>query len=201
MVEETKETVSTEGQNPDATPEVKMEEDMTEEELKELNDAEEFISKFSEEDFQDTEKVEKLEAALKSAKTTVAQKKHFRELLKKAKDENPEATVTTEKKEIKVEGIDPAVSTEFRLDHPELSKVQAKKVLEHAGAYKIDPEMALADPLMQKYIEGTNTREDVDDASPTPAVTGGGEIGTKDWSKATQAEMDAQRNKMMYPNG
>jgi len=54
---------------------------------------------------------------------------------------------------------------------------------------------------MESFVKNANAQEDVDEASPAPGSPGSGEIAEKDWSNATSEEMDAERNKMMYPNG
>lgn len=191
-------------------PVVKPEEEMTEDELKVLHEAEDFISNFDPADLADPEKAAELEEKLKSAKTTVAQKRHYRDQVTKLKG-TPAPTAPTgptapaapapEKKTEEVKGIDPNVATEFRLDHPELSKEQAKKILQHAAAYQITPEEALKDPLMVQYVQSTTNNEDAEDASPAPANQPGGSIAERDWSNATPKEMEAARNKMLYPNG
>lgn len=193
-----------EGQNPPA-PEVKTEDQMTTEELTALHADEDFIANFTEDDKKDPEKVTALnEAILRSAQTTVHQKRHYRELAKAEKppkkDETP-APKPTEKDKKDEKKVDPQVATDFRLDHPELSKAQQLKVIAHAGAYGIGPEDALKDPLMVQFIKSTNTAEDVDDASPAPGRRAGGAIGDRDWSNATPAEMDAARAKILHPNG
>lgn len=198
MAEETTEVQNT-------APAAKPEEEMTADELKALHDDEDFIANFSEEDKKDPEKVTQLnEAILRSAQTTVHQKRHYRELAK-GKPATPAAPVTpapkpTEQDKKDEKKVDPQVATDFRLDHPELSKVQQLKVIAHAGAYNITPEEALKDPLMVQYIQSTNTQEDVEDASPAPKQGAGSGIGDRDWSNATPAEMEAARNKMLYPD-
>lgn len=180
---------------------------MTEEELKALHEDEAFIENFDPKDLNDPDKSAELEKRLASAKTTIHQKRHYRDLAKAGKPGKPAnaapaakpnpAPVAAEDKK----GIDPQVATDFRLDHPELTKEQQKKVIAHAEAYKITPEDALKDPLMQKYIESTTAKEDVEDASPAPGRRSGTSIGERDWSGATPAEMEAARQKMLYPNG
>ena len=188
---------------------------MTEEELTALHADEDFIANFKEEDKADEEKVTKLnEALLRTAQTTIHQKRHYRgkvqELTKPADPAAPAAAApatpaepakptTQDKKDEKL--VDPNVATNFRLDHPELSKDQQLKVLAHAGAYGIDPEKALEDPLMKSYIASTNTQEDVEGASPAPATPGGAGVADRDWSTASPEEVEAARNKILYGQG
>lgn len=202
------EDTQTPGQNPDpAVPEVKSEEDMTEDELKALHEDEDFIANFSEDDKQDPEKVTQLnEAILRSAQTTIHQKRHYRgkaEAAAKPATPAPAApaaapTAQDKKDEKKV---DPQVATDFRIDHPELTKEQQLKVIAHAGAYGTTPEEALKDPIIAGYIKGSQTAEDVENASLAPGNHSQGAIADRDWSNATPEEMEKERNKMLYPNG
>lgn len=187
------------GQNP--APVAKPEEEMTAEELTALHADEDFIAKFSEEDKADPEKVAQLnEAILRSAQTTVHQKRHYRELAKAGKGEpaKKEEPVVTKQDKVDEKKVDPQIATDFRIDHPELTKEQQLKVIAHAGAYSISPEEALKDPLMQGYIKNSTAQEDVEDASPSPTRKSGSGIADKDWSTASPAEMEAARNKMLY---
>ncbi|MCK4829391.1 hypothetical protein KA005_77420, partial [bacterium] len=191
-----------EGQNPTpeeeaaaatAAAETKGEEDMTEDELTALHADEDFIANFKDEDHNDPEKVTKLQEALKSAKTTIAQKKHYRgkyQAATKPPVEKKPAPKPTEKDSKDEKKVDPQVATEFRLDHPELSKEQQLKVIAHAGAYGNTPEEALKDPLMQGYIKSGQAKEDVEDASVSPARKAGTGIADRDWSTATPAEIE-----------
>jgi len=198
----------TDGQNQNAD-DFKSEDEMTEEELTALHESEDFIANFQPEDTEDADKAAELLEKLASAKTTIAQKKHYREKFNELNEKStPAPTGSTgpaapadEKKTDEVKRVDPQVATDFRLDHPELSKEVAKKVIEHAAAYGNSPEEALKDPLMESFVKNANAQEDVDEASPAPGSPGSGEIAEKDWSNATSEEMDAERNKMMYPNG
>lgn len=196
---------SNEDQGQTPAPVAKPEEEMTTDELAALHADEDFIANFKEEDKNDADKVIQLnEAILRSAQTTVHQKRHYRELAKAGKPAAAAAPTTpapkpTAEEKADEKKVDPQIATDFRLDHPELSKAQQMKVLAHAGAYGILPEQALADPLMVQYIQSTNTKEDVEDASPAPKQGAGSGIGDRDWSNATPAEMEAARNKMLYP--
>lgn len=188
------------GQTP--APVAKPEEEMTDDELSALHADEDFIANFSEDDKNDPEKVTALnEAILRSAQTTVHQKRHYRELAKAGKT-TPPAPVTpaapTAKDKADEKKVDPQIATDFRLDHPELTKEQQLKVIAHAGAYGIPPEDALKDPLMQSYIKSSQVQEDVEDASPSPSRKAGAGIADRDWSNATPAEMEAARNKMLF---
>ena len=190
---------------------VKPEEEMTAEELAALTADEDFIANFKDEDKSDPEKVTKLnEAILRSAQTTVHQKRHYREALKKAKEGpkpgTPEAapegatgptgaTGPAPKEEVK--GIDPVVALTFRQDHPELSKEAAKVVLEHAAKTGDDPEEALKSPMVKSYLKSLVDAADLEGASPAPSNRSGSGIADKDWSTATPEEIAAERNRVM----
>lgn len=182
-------------------------EDLTQEQLAEIEESEKFILDFKDEDYDDPDKVEELKKHHARAKTTIHQKRHFRDKV---------GTLTTEIETLKKgpkpaakkpEGgapeagasIDATVALEFRQDHPELSKEVAKEVVAHAKAYNITPEEALAKPFMQAYIKSLNKEEDIDEASPASKNRGGAGSGIekKDWSNASQAEIEEQRRKMM----
>ena len=77
-----------------------------------------------------------------------------------------------------------------------LTQERLKEVLDYAGVKKISPEEALKKPVIQQYIKSLKTQEDVEGASIPPKNKGttGGE--KKDWSNASQADIDAQRNKI-----
>ena len=201
-----------EGQNP--TPEEvaaaeaadkQLEENMTEEELTALHADEDFIANFSEDDKQNPEKVAELnEAILRSAQTTIHQKKHFRgkaEAAAKPATPTAPAQKPTEQEKKDEKKVDPQVATDFRIDHPELSKEQQLKVIAHAGAYGTLPEDALKDPMIVSYIKSSQTAEDVEAASMAPGHQAGSAIADKNWDNATPQEIEAQRNKMLYPNG
>ena len=189
------------------TPEVKLEETMTPEELQAQTENEEFILNFSEEDSNDPDKVEKLQSLLKDAQTTIHQKRHYRtkfeEASKNAKPLGSETTPPEKKEEPKgtpaspENGIDPVKKIEFRQDHPELSKEVVTEILDYAGAKKISPEEALKSSLIQTLIEKSHRQADVDDASIAPNRAPASDLGKKDWSNATQAEVEARRNQIL----
>lgn len=191
---------------------VKMEEDMSPEELKELNEAEDFITNFKEEDLDDPDKVEDLTKKLKAAQTTIHQKRHYREKFQEAdkalkekdpKEKKPVNPPEPTGKEGKPAGetenkVDPYIALEFRQDHPELSKAAVKEIIDYAGLKKISPEEALKLPVMKSLIKDLENTEDIEGASIVPGRKGASGGGGKDWSSATQAEIDAERNRIQY---
>lgn len=187
---------------------IKTEEEMTTDELKALHDAEDFIINFKEEDKEDPEKVERLDQALKNAKTTIHQKNHYRakytEATKKAGEAAASATPVAPAKpadESKRKELDAIAVLTFKQDHPELTREQANEILEHASAYGISAEKALEKPMIKKWIKDSNNSSDVEDGTPQPARRAGGSIAEKDWTNASKEEMDAARARIMHPNG
>jgi len=189
------------GQNP-AEVTVQTEAEMTTEQLTALTEAEDFIANFKDEDLVDPVKSAELAEKLKSAKTTIAQKRHYRDKLAEATKVVPPVVTppkpadTAEKKE-----IPSADRVEFRQDHPEFSKEVVKVIADHATAYGVTLDEALKNPVIQKYVKDVAVAEDVEDASVTPARHPGGNTADRDWSSASPAEMEAARNKMLFPNG
>lgn len=194
------------------TPEVKMDSELSPEELTAQTENEDFILNFSEEDSQDPDKVEKLNELLKDAKTTIHQKRHYRSKFEEATKPpetpevpKPEVPKTPETPAVPAtpvtpeDGVDPVKKITFRQDHPELPKEVAEQIFAHADAYKIDPEEALKSDLIQNYIENTKNSADVVDASIPPGGAPGSEVGKKDWSTASQTDVEAQRNKILNP--
>lgn len=185
-------------------------EKLTPEQIAEIEQSEEFLLGFKDEDFQDADKVAELQKHLDRAKTTVHQKRHFREKvatltqdLEKAKGGNgsqppkpkpgEEAQAVADTKA----GVDPIVALTFRQDHPELSKEVANEVIKHAGAYGITPEEALAAPIIKSYVEKQTNKEDVEDASIGESRNKGSGTEKRDWSGASESDVEAQRRRIM----
>lgn len=184
-------------------PEFKTEEEMTPEELKAQQENEDFLLGLTDEDLTDPDKQEEIQKRLKDAQTTIHQKRHFRDKLEEIKKATPPANKEEKKPEKKADGandagIDPYVALEFRQDHPELTREVVKEILDYAGAKKISPEEALTKPLIQKFIKDEQNKQDVDDASLPPGGRGAGSgIEKKDWSTASQADIEKQRNAIL----
>jgi len=180
----------------------KLEEEMTPEELQKQQENEDFLLALTDEDLTDPDKVEEINKRLADAKTTIHQKRHFREKLKAVETPAPEKK--EEKKPVKdapandTSKVDAIVGIEFRQDHPELTKDVVKEILKYAGNSGITPEEALSSPIIQNYIKSEQTKEDVDGASIAPGTKGTGSgIEKKDWSTASQADIEKQRNKIL----
>lgn len=193
-------------QKPGENPQEINVENLTAEQLAEIEESEKFILDFKDEDYNDPDKSEELKKHLATARTTIHQKKHFREKVtnlekelepfKKAPKPNPEKK-PDQNNDSKEDNRTLAV--EFRQDHPELPREVALEVIAHAKAYGITPEEALVTPVIKNYIKSTQKDEDIDEGSPKPKGGGGSITGIekRDWSNATEAEIQAQRNKIM----
>lgn len=181
---------------------------MTQEELTALHEAEDFITNFDESDLIDPDKSAELMEKLKSAKTTIAQKRHYRdkyqEVSKGGKPTHPakpEPVVPPQKTEDQKKEISSSERVEFRQDHPELPKEVVKEISDHASAYGISMEDALKKPIIQKYIKDVQDVEDIEGASVGPTHRPSSGVAEKDWSNASAEEMNQQRLKILHPNG
>lgn len=192
-------------QKPGENPQEINVENLTAEQLAEIEESEKFILDFKDEDLNDPDKSEELKKHLDRTKTTIHQKKHFREKVTnlekelepfkkpKAPEKKPDQNNQPGKED------DRTLAVEFRQDHPELSREVALEVIAHAKAYGITPEEALAKPVIKSYIKSVQKDEDIDEGSPQPKGGGGSITGIekRDWSNATEAEIQAQRNKIL----
>lgn len=186
---------------------VKGEEEMAPEDLKILQESEEFIENFKDEDFEDPDKAEEIRKRLKDAQTTIHQKRHYRDKVKDLAKEletlkKPPEEKKPEKKEEKKEGsdsvhVDPIVALTFRQDHPEVPRAVVQEILDYAGVKQITPEEALKKSFIQTMIKEEKTKEDAEDAGISPTRKGAPEGGKKDWSNASEADVRAQRNKIL----
>lgn len=161
---------------------------------------EEFINGFTEADYEDAEKVEKLKEAHKQLKTTIAQKNHYRDKYnglvkkpdeKKPEEKKPDATPVENKSK-----FDKADILEFQLDH-RLPKEVANTVAKFAEANQLTLEQAMNHEVIKPYVKEKVTSIEIDDASVPPRNRGGSKQPEKDWSKATNAEIVAQRQAIM----
>lgn len=179
------------------TSQVKTEEEMTEEERAALAASEDFITNFKDEDFADEAKVEELKKALADSKTTVHQKRHYREKVGElTKTLSEKEGTTPPKKEEAAAPAAPAPSTamiEFRQDHPGLTREAVKEIFDYAKVKGITEEAALETPIIKAMLKQMDTKEDVEDASVTPTAPSATGIEKRDWSTATPAEIAAQR--------
>lgn len=183
------------------------EDQMTPEARAELQKNEDLIAGFKPEDLKDPAKAEELAKALASAKTTVHQKRHYRDKYTEATKPKPAAPAApvapaagapaapapaADKK-----GIDPIVALTFKQDHPELDRDVANHVIDHAAAYGVTPEEALKNPIVAKFVQGKIDEKAVGDAGIPPKPKASTAPARRDWSTASQAEIDAERNRIL----
>ncbi len=156
---------------------------------------EEFINEFTEDDYEDAEKVEKLKAAHKQLKTTIAQKNHYRskynEVVKKPEEKKNDAAPAENKSK-----FDKADILEFQLDQ-KIPKEVARTVANFAEANGLTLEQAIEHEVMKPYVKAKVDSMEVDDAIVAPRNRGGSKPPEKDWSKASNAEIVAQRQRIM----
>lgn len=189
----------------DNNVQVKPEEEMTEEERTALQESENFILNFKDEDMEDEGKRDALQKALKNAQTTVHQKKHYREkvgeltteLKKYTKDGDGNGNSSTPAPVASPEAPASTAMIEFRQDHPTLTKEAVKEIFAYAAANKTTPDEALKSPVIAAYLKSLDTKADVEDASVEPAAPAGSDIGKRDWSRATPKEIEQQRAAVM----
>lgn len=187
---------------------------LTEDQIKEIDAAEDFILGFKDEDYNDPDKVEELKQAQEKAKTTIHQKRHFREKATKLEGVLGENNIdpTTGKPKVAVKkdgdgkpvaaaeapkGVDPVQVLSFRQDNPTYSKEVVAEISRIAGAFGVSMEEAAVSPTGKAVITTmTNTQSNAD-AGIEPTRKAGAGLEKKDWSNASPAEMDLQRRRIM----
>ena len=187
----------------------KTEEDMSEEERTALAADEDYILGFKQEDYSDPAKVEKLEKAIASARTTIHQKRHYRTKYNEVKGGNNPTPPATEKKPDDKTPVTPPASDDkkksevtnveiidFRQDNPEVSREVAKEILEYAKFKGITTEEAMKSSTIKSLIKSKTTKSEIEDAGVTPKPGAGGNIAEKDWSNASQEDINKERAKM-----
>jgi membrane glycosyltransferase len=173
---------------------------LTPEEEAEQAELEEFINEFTEDDYEDAEKVEKLKAAHKQLKTTIAQKNHYRdkykESVKKPEDKKPEDKKSDAAPAENKSKFDKADILEFQIDQ-KIPKEVARTVASFAEANGLTLEQAIEHDVMKPYVKAKVDSIEVDQATVPPRNRGGSKLPEKDWSKASNADIVAQRQKIM----
>lgn len=177
-------------------------EKLTPEEIQEVEEAEEFINNFNEEDLENAsdEDKDKLKDALKKAKTTINQKRHFRDKLKKLEegDKKPDQPIK-KKSDSDSETITKADETEFRLDTG-FSKDVIKEIADYARSLGITLQQAAEKPAMKALIKEKQDSDEIDNATYGSKKRAGGgthENGNiKDWSTASREDIIKHRNKI-----
>lgn len=187
------------GANQDNQP-IKLDEELSADELKAQQQNEDFIANFKEEDLADEEKSKQLKDALKTAKTTVAQKRHYRTKYQEAT--KPKAAEKPNEQPTKPAASDDSkeVILELRQDNPWMSKETAAEVVRLSKANNESVEATLKRTYVASWLEKEKNAADVESASVTPKRNGGGaadSMGDKDWSNATPEEMEKKRLEIM----
>ncbi len=184
-------------------------ENLSAEQIAEIEASDEFIVNFKDEDYDDPDKVEELRKHVANSKTTINQKRHFRDKVTKLEDQlkgdgsgkppvkkeekpdNGKPPVTEQK------GVDPVQIVTFRQDNPSLSKATVAEISRIAGAFGISMEEAAGTETGKAVIKNLENKESNADASLPPSRKSGTGLEKKDWSNASPAEIDAQRRKIM----
>lgn len=186
------------GENLDNKNQFKSEEEMTPAELQAEKEREELILNFKAEDLQDETKKAALEEALKNSKTTIAQKRHFREKYNELKGAvKPAVETKTEKTETADEGS--SVMLELRQDNPWMTKEVAKEIVATAKSRNESVETTMQRPYIASWLLQIKADLEVENASLAPSKKGGGGSGAteRDWSQASPEDMEKQRIKIM----
>lgn len=184
-------------------------ENLTPEQLAAIEESEDFITSFKEEDYDDPDKVEELRKHVENSKTTIHQKRHFRDKVKtleakltekdtKPKDEEtpkPKPEAKDDKGSVKV--IDPTEILDFRLNNPSLSKESIGEITRLAGALGVSMEEMAGSETGKAVITRIESKNDNSESSIAPSRKGGSGIEKRDWSTASPSEIEAQRNAIL----
>ncbi len=187
--------------------EIKLEEEMTPEELTQLEADEKFILEFKDEDLDNDEKKEQLQKALNNTKSTIAQKKHYRTKFQdlekqvgqhangdgKKKEEKaaPNAADLAEKEETNKR----IAISDLRLDG--FNRDQAVKVYEAAKSMGTSVDKFMQSEVGKAFLEKVKDQGDVEGASFTPKNRTNTPASDKiDWAKATPEQIKAHRTKV-----
>lgn len=189
--------------------EFKNEEEMSAEELAEMQTAEEFVQNWNKENksIKDAteEDIATLEKSVKLVATLSHQKKHFREkvdaLEKKLKDAKPSETKpTTPKEEAPAADVIDEKYVKIELRQEGYSTEQAKKIVDAmkiAGLKTV--EELQSSEIFKPFLEKMKNDDAIEDASfgsgPKPKTPLASD--NFDWSKATPQQIEAHRNKVL----
>lgn len=186
----------------------KTEEEMTDEEREAQKANEDFILNFKDEDMEDDDQRAQLAEALKNARTTVHQKRHYRQKLADYEKKNPSAAAPAQKpSEVKGGSKSQEVDNsrelviELRQDNPWMTKEVAQKIVKQAKANNETIAKTVQDPMVMDWLKKEKAKAQAQDASVAPeqkgAPSGGDGIADRDWSKASFEETLKQHQKMM----
>lgn len=187
----------------------KTEEEMTDEERAAQKANEDFILNFKEEDMEDDDKRNELAEALKNAKTTVYQKRHYRQKLADYEKKNMPLADAPVQKPSEAKGADkPQVADnsrelviELRQDNPWMTKEVAQEVVRQAKANNESVTKTVQRPMVKDWLKKEKASAQAQDASVAPEQKGapseGDTIADRDWSKASFDEVLKQHQKTM----
>lgn len=161
---------------------------------------EDFLLDFKNEDIEDDGKRDQLVEALKNAKTTIAQKRHFREKLRNYEKQEAEKTPVKPGKATPAQEVDNSgqLVLELRQDNPWMSKDAAKEVVRLAKVYGESLSKTVRRPMVADWLKKEKNSRSAEEASIAPKNKGGGSapaapssIAERDWSKASFEELQA----------
>lgn len=186
----------------------KTEEEMTDEEREAQKANEDFILNFKDEDMEDDDQRAQLAEALKNARTTVHQKRHYRQKLADYEKKNVTvATLAQKPSEVKGTSKSQEVDNsrelviELRQDNPWMTKEVAQKIVKQAKVNNETIAKTVQDPMVMDWLKKEKAKVQAQDASVAPeqkgAPSGGDGIADRDWSNASFDETLKQHQKMM----
>lgn len=178
-------------------------ENLSAEQLAVLEEEENFILNFKDEDWEDPEKAKRANALLmKNQKTTISQKRHFRTKAQKLEEQSKNGgqggKENKDKNEKKETGAS-AERLEFRQDHTDIPREAVDEIEKYAKAHNQTMEQALSGSLfLQSFVKQVKEKKKNESAglggnSGRKPNAGGG----KDWSQASPQEIEKERNRIM----
>lgn len=140
-----------------------------------LTDLEKEIHGMKEEDLKDPANAAKVLEAFKNSKSTIAQKKVWRDRATKAgwkkegekPSEKPAKKVEAPKAETNDELLRRLDRNEFRQDHPDIPRRMVDEIETYAKAKGVTLERAMRSPLIQKMVSDKTLKEKLSKASPS----------------------------------
>lgn len=177
----------------------KLDEELTADELAAQEADEKFILEFKEEDMSDPDKAKELNDRLARAKTTIHQKKHYREKVQTLSEElktkggsgDPVPPPKKDDADKQAELIEKE-ATNKRLTITELksegwSKDEAEEIYNAAKSMGLSVEKALESTVFQPFLDKLKVKKEAEGASFAPRSRGAGPAASDkiDWSKAT----------------
>lgn len=162
-----------------------------------LTDLEKEIHGMKEEDLKDPANAAKVLEAFKNSKSTIAQKKVWRDRATKAgwkKDgekpaEKPAKKADAPKAEAQGEQARSNERIEFRLDHPDIPRRMIDEIETYAKAKGVTLERAMRSPLVQKMVNDKTLKEKLSKASPSSKHRNPRTTPEINWATATPQQV------------